>query len=131
MVGDANLSTITINGKETTALIDSGSQVSVVTETFYSRMTPKPELMSLHEFDLELKAANSTRIPYSGYIQATIGSNILDMNIETILLVAPVSESHGSAHVIIGTNIIRYMKDLYSDECPDDKWKAAFLARTV
>jgi hypothetical protein len=128
MVGDANLSTITINGKETTALIDSGSQVSVITENFYTKMTPKPELMSLKEFDLELKAANGTNIPYSGYIQATITSEIFDMEMETILLVAPVSESHGSAHVIIGTNIIRHMKDMCSDECPDDKWKAAFHA---
>ncbi|KAH3852783.1 hypothetical protein DPMN_095303 [Dreissena polymorpha] len=63
MVGDANLSTITINGKETTALNDSGSQVSVVTENLYTKMTPKPDLMSLKEFDLELKAANGTNIP--------------------------------------------------------------------
>ena len=55
MVGNANLSTITINGKETTALIDSGSQVSMVTDKFYNEMTPKPELMSLNKFNLELK----------------------------------------------------------------------------
>ncbi|KAH3738140.1 hypothetical protein DPMN_044768 [Dreissena polymorpha] len=51
------------------------------------------------------------------------------MNIETILLVAPVGESHGSTHVIIGTNMIRHKKDMCSDECPDKKWKAALKAK--
>ncbi|KAH3887982.1 hypothetical protein DPMN_012004 [Dreissena polymorpha] len=120
MIGDANLFTITIKGKETTALIDSGSQVSVVAEMFYNEMTTKPELMSLNEFNLALKAGNGTQISYSGYYQANIGSNILDVKIEAILLDSPVGCSHVSAHVIIGTNIIRQMKHMCSDDCPDD-----------
>ncbi|KAH3791542.1 hypothetical protein DPMN_145030 [Dreissena polymorpha] len=105
MVGDAYLSTIAITHtakRQPTALIDSGSQISVVTEMF--NMTPKPALISLNEFNLELKAARYTHIPYSGFILANIRSKIVDMKVETILLVAPVDESNSSAHVIISTD---------------------------
>ena len=51
MIGDANLDEIRINGQETTALIDSGSQVSIITELFYNMISPKPDMHSIDAFN--------------------------------------------------------------------------------
>jgi len=105
MIGDANLDQIKLNGIHTTALIDSGSQVSTITEVYYEGMSPKPELYTLEDFGLELKCANGSTIPYPGYIFADIETEFTDKPIQTILLIVPVKEYHGTAHVLLGKNV--------------------------
>ncbi|KAH3780720.1 hypothetical protein DPMN_158541 [Dreissena polymorpha] len=89
MIGDANLDKIKLDGHDTTALIDSGSQVSTI-EIFYNTMLPKPILHSMDEFGVELKCANGSSIPYSGYIFANVETEFTQKSIETVLLVVPV-----------------------------------------
>ena len=110
MIGDANLDKIKLDGHDTTALIDSGSQVSTITEIFYNTMLPKPIFHSMDEFGVELNCANGSSIPYKGYIFANVETEFTQKPIETVLLVVPVQKYYGTAHVLLGKNVLREMK---------------------
>ena len=55
MVDRENEGVVYINGKETRALVDTASSVSTETETFLNTLDPKPEIMSIEDFDPEIK----------------------------------------------------------------------------
>jgi len=128
MIGDANLDQIRINGHETTALIDSGSQVSTITEVFYNMMSPKPDMHSMDEFNLSLKSANGSEIPYKGYIFANVETSFTTEAMPTILLVVPVVEYHGTAHVLLGQNILRELKPVAENITLNNVWQAGFMS---
>ena len=107
MIGDPNLTDIKISGILVKALIDSGSQVSSITGEFYDNMDHKPELNSMDDFQIDLKGANGMTVPYTGYIEASIETQLTSTPILTVLLVIPVSQYHGVAPVLLGTNLIR------------------------
>ena len=74
MVGSANVGRILICGVETAGLIDSGSMISTIAESFYRSMDPVPELGDTKDFgiDLAVYGANGSRIAYCSYIKADV-----------------------------------------------------------
>ena len=72
MVGSANEGLISICGVETRGLIDSGSMITSISESFYKSLNPIAELKNIKEFGLSVLSANGTQLPYRGYIEAEI-----------------------------------------------------------
>ena len=70
-----------IQGMETSALLDTGSMVSTVSETFYENLPDRPELKSMDDFGIEITGANGGSIPYIGYIEVDIKSPELETSI--------------------------------------------------
>ena len=66
LVGSANESTVIFCGTETTALIDSGSMVTTVSEDYLQSLHPTPTLYDLD--NLILKGPDGKSLPYLGYI---------------------------------------------------------------
>ncbi|KAH3747331.1 hypothetical protein DPMN_181756 [Dreissena polymorpha] len=129
MIGDPNLTDIKINGILVKALIDSGYQVSSsITEEFYDNMDHKPELNSMDDFQKDLKGANGKTVPYTGYIEASIETQLTSTPILTILLVIPVSQYHGVAPVLLGTNLIRNIQQFRNTDNLPDGWEAAMMS---
>ena len=61
-----------LNGKETIALWDTGSQISIISSDFLKRHFPCMQSQSLEEIlgtSLELRAVNNSPIPYSGFVE--------------------------------------------------------------
>ena len=108
MVGRVNTAKITLNGEEIEALIDSGSQVSTITEKLYNNLKRKPDLHQMEDFQLELRSANGGIIPYTGYIHTEIKVSMFEP-ISVILLVVPLEYS-GKTNVLTGTNVIREIR---------------------
>ena len=130
LVGSANETIIRIDGTETKSLIDSGSMISTIAESFYNLLPNKPILHSINDFHLEVKSANGSICPYLGYIESTIESYSISCEpINTLLLVVPTTEYHHRVPVLLGTNVIRVIKDhsTATDSVPD-VWKAAFMS---
>ena len=71
-VGKCPVVTVTMGGIDVSSLLDTGSQVSTVTESFFRQnIAPDDsELASCHW--LKLKAANGLAIPYIGYIELDV-----------------------------------------------------------
>lgn len=93
MVGGVNTTKITLNGENIEALIDSGSQVSTITEKLYNNLKRKPDLHQMEDFQLQLRSANGGIIPYTGYIHTEIKVSMMFEPIAVILLVVPLEYS--------------------------------------
>ena len=65
-----NESTVIINGLKTSALVDSGSEITTVSDEFYKEMIPQPYLHPMEEF--KIQGASGNTIPYSGVILCEI-----------------------------------------------------------
>lgn len=80
-------------GIETSALVDSGSNITTVCEEFYQSLSHRPELKSLSDFDLEVECAGGNTLPYTGYIEASLQVPFLPhSDIEVPVLVVPTTE---------------------------------------
>ena len=67
MIGKGNESLININNVEIKALLDSGSQISTITEECLKQLHPQPEIRSLDDFELDIRSAGGHSVPYKGY----------------------------------------------------------------
>ncbi|MCG7876441.1 MAG: pol polyprotein, partial [Candidatus Thiodiazotropha endolucinida] len=128
MVGPANVGKIVICGTETTGLIDSGSMVSSISESFYQSMDPVPELGDTKDFGLDLAVygANGSRLAYLGYIVADVSVPSLGpIKYGVPILVVKDTEYNKSVPAIIGTNIIREYVEQCSNTDTPVEWKTA------
>ena len=57
-----------INGKSASALIDSGSMITTLSEEFYNSLDPKPDFVDIGQFNLKIEAACGNTVSYSGCI---------------------------------------------------------------
>ncbi|KAH3713691.1 hypothetical protein DPMN_073488 [Dreissena polymorpha] len=128
MIGEPILTDIKINRIPVKALIDEGSLISSITEDFYNNMDHKPELNSMDDFELDLNRANDMKVPYTGYIETSIETELTSTPILTVLLVIPVSKYHGVAPVLVGTNLIRNIQQCRNTENLPDEWEAAMTS---
>ena len=130
IVGKGNEDKVFINKVETRALIDSGSMISTVTEEFLEHLEPKPEILPLENFDLDIKVAGGYSLPYKGYVTVNVTVPFLrHEQINVPMLVVPLTEYTETVPVIVGTNIIRQFKSASSDDSDvPEGWKLAMTS---
>ena len=120
-----------LNGINTLALIDSGSQITTVSEDFYNSLTPKPILYSVNELGIRVEAAGGHTLSYLGAIAVNIEVPFLGKQvIETGALVLPTMDYSMNVPVIVGTNAIAKCRDKCeknTEELPN-QWRNAFIA---
>lgn len=133
-VGKCPIVEIKIKGVNTSCLLDTGSQVSTLTESFFrdSLSDHSQQMLSTSGW-LKLTAANGLDIPYLGY---------LELDVETMGMVLPdcgfliVKDSPNSSTVpgLIGMNIISRCRQIVHAEFDttlnghlDSDWREAFL----
>ncbi|KAK3088701.1 hypothetical protein FSP39_022540 [Pinctada imbricata] len=128
LVGSTNESEVFVNGCKTMALIDTGSMVTSVSYSFYEKLMPSPELHDMREFELTVKGANDSVLPYLGYIEADISIPSLNDNTFTIpLLVVPDTEYNFKVPIIVGTNAIRLFRNTELRGMVPEAWQNAFV----
>ena len=105
---------ITISNTDIKCLIDTGSMVSTITESFYVKYLST--IPVIQEQFITLRAANGLDIPYVGYIETDIivhGHAVKDRG---ILIVKDVSGREIPG--LIGMNIISQCRDVFMSEIP-------------
>ena len=66
LVGEANESKVIVEGQETRALLDSGSQLSSISWTWVKKLNLEPkQLQSI----LPIEGSGSLEVPYLGYVE--------------------------------------------------------------
>ena len=107
MVGSSNECDIMIEGIECKALLDTGSCVSTLSQSFYDSHFKHIPLHPVEDI-LKLECADGSSMPYSGYVTLEITSaGIPSDNIqECIFLVVPETDYNKTVPVLIGTNIL-------------------------
>lgn len=107
LVGEVNQVAIKINSKDTQALLDTGSVVSVISESFYKDHLLDTELQPLQEI-LRIECADGEDLPYLGYIIAELDLEGLPKagKQDSLFLIVPDTKFSARTPVIIGTNIL-------------------------
>jgi transposase InsO family protein len=105
MVGESNEAYISLNGKGGMALIDTGSSVSSISQSFYDAEFSDVPLKSLQEI-IMIEGASGHYVPYSGYVELKldIASNLFDK--DCLFLVVKDTNYSAEVPVLIGTNIL-------------------------
>ena len=104
LVGSANEAVIRINGFDCKCLLDTGSQVSTVSEDLCDRLnlTVQP----LNNI-LKLTDAGGSQLYYSGFVEASLHlTDLGDFSIESLLLVVPHTSYHDTIPVLLGKNVL-------------------------
>ena len=128
MIGPENEGFINISGTDTRGLIDTGSMVSSVSESFYNELNPRPVLRHLSDFNLSITAANGQGIPYIGYILTTVSVSHFGTTLRNMpILVVSNTSYNQKVPCLIGTNIISRCKLNRDNSKPvPEPWQMAF-----
>lgn len=118
LVGPSLDTEATIEGSKVSCLIDSGSQVSIVSETFYRS---KLSHVTLEELSSELKVvgAGGNVVPYLGFVRVNVSMSKdvvgVGEGVNALMLVCPDTDFSQRVPVIIGTNVLRNLAGLCRD----------------
>lgn len=115
LVGSKITTQVVVGSEEVNCLLDSGSQVTTVRESFYKQHLSEQTIKSLHDL-LEVEGANGQLVPYLGYVEMTITfpKDFIGtpMDVTTLALVVP---DTSQSLVLISTNTLDVLFDLYAE----------------
>ena len=104
----------------TRALLDTGSTVTTISDSFYRQHIYHLPIQPLDTI-LSLSCANGESLPYLGYIVAGIelsgvpSCQYLD---KCLMLVVPSTEYHRAVPLLIGTNVLTVLMSITKDAYP-------------
>ena len=131
LVGRDNASEISINGKQTVGLIDTGSMTSTIAKEFLFSLCPVTQIYTIEELGLQVNVANGQTLDYSGctVVQVSVPC-IGESTVLVPCLVVPMTEYKKEVPVIVGTNIINRVYQHTTDGTDDfpTEWATAFKA---
>ena len=112
LIGNSSEVEVSINGIPTLALLDTGSTVSTISYTFYKTHLSDHHIHSIDNM-FNLRCANGSELPYSGYIEAEVDSPGLpaSQSQPCLFLIVDDTVYHDKIPIIIGTNIMQTLKE--------------------
>ena len=124
-VGECPEVTIKLGGADAGCLIDTGAEVSTITESFYrENLAQGWELIDISSF-IQVSASQGTDIPYLGYIELTLTAWDHHFSQLGFLVVknptnTPVERRKERIPVVLGSNVMRdvqaQLKQIYGDK---------------
>ena len=109
MVGTSNEAIAIINGKRCKCLLDTGSQITTLSKSFYESHFPNVPLHSINDF-LRVEGANGQSVPYLGYVELSIrlpGSLPSPVDIHAPVLIVHDTPYNRNVPMCVGTNVIQ------------------------
>ena len=113
-MGEANESKVIVEGQETQALLDSGSQLSAISWTWVKRLKLEPkQLQSI----LQIEGSGGLEVPYLGYVEVHLETpDVKAFNQDVLLLIVPDSIHTRSTPITLGTLNINIAIKLATEE---------------
>ena len=101
LVGEANESKVIVEGQETRALLDSGSQLSAISWTWVKKLNLEPkQLQSI----LWIEGSGGLEVPYLGYVEVQLKiPEVKAFNHDILLLIVPDSAHMQYTPITLGT----------------------------
>lgn len=111
LVGSATEAEVWINGIQTSALLDTGSCISAISETFFKEhLQETTELQPLKNI-VNVECADGSELPYLGLVEVELTTDgVPDTSSQKCLfLVTPETKYSSKVPILIGTNILNEM----------------------
>ena len=101
LVGEANESTVMVEGQEASILLDSGSQLSAISLDWVKKLKLKPQqLQSI----LQIEGSGGLEVPYLGYVEAHLKiPDTKAFDLDVLLLIVPDSAHTQHTPITLGT----------------------------
>ena len=132
LIGRINTSPIFLEGHLVTSLLDTGSQLSMISRLFCEQhgleIQPLSKLVGCD-------AVNGTEIEYEGYVELNFQVPGRNFSEDHLFLVVPPIEYHKEIPAIVGTYVldryIEYLKEIGAHVLPtlDSSWQSTYYAR--
>lgn len=117
LVGSKRTASLTIDGVHSVCLLDSGSQVTTVSETFHKLHLPARPIQSVAKL-LDIEGAGGQQVPYLGYIELNLcfPKEITGRpeEVNTLALIVPDCRSNQEIPVLIGTNVLDVLYEAFT-----------------
>ncbi|KAH3741842.1 hypothetical protein DPMN_048571 [Dreissena polymorpha] len=125
-----------LNGCLFTALIDSGSMVTTISENGLKSLSEKPQIIPLDTLGLKLSTADGSLLKYCGYVEGTICvPSMSNIAFDVPILVIKDNSFNRNCPVSVGTNVIRLVRDIIvshdSSEVIPEEWNIAIASLNV
>ncbi|KAL6489612.1 hypothetical protein MHYP_G00033530 [Metynnis hypsauchen] len=132
-IGKCPIVDLKLSGIPAHCLLDTGSQVSTITDKFFKEHIGDSENMLATTSWLKIAAANGLGIPYQGYVELEVETMGLKIPNCGFLVLKPSANSVVSEECIIGMNVICRCRQLVAAEFDsvlggslDSGWRTAF-----
>lgn len=113
LVGEPCDSEAWLDGVQCNCIIDTGSQVTIISQSFYSRYLTHRQLFSIKEA-LDIEGAAGQKVPYVGYVEVDVqfpkNTCGTDKNFHILALVSPDQSYNTEYPLLVGTNTLRPMR---------------------
>ena len=121
LIGPANEALVLVGGMLKTALLDTGAQVSLITNVLCEELKlPIKELGGI----LNLTGPSGALIPYLGYVEVNIRIPKQEFDEDILMLVIEPNGYHERVPMCLGIQVLRSaMKKLEKREDMEDSWK--------
>ena len=133
LIGPLNESVIKLDGIPALSLLDTGSQVSCIAESFYKDKMSHIAIQPLTTL-LQVEGVGGNLLPYSGVIEVemTFPSRVLGeaKTLNGLLLVTPDTSYNARCPILLGTNVItnclKFHENFLNEPSLPQAWKVAF-----
>ena len=138
LIGDVNITDVKIEGVDTKGLVDTGAQISAITQSFAEtlklRVHPLSRLMGPN-FKLEIEGSGGCDVPYQGYVEVNLKlPDIQKYNQNVVMLIVNDSQFGTKVPIQLGTNIIDEALRVITDkelEKGEQQWRRAKLSSAI
>ena len=142
MVGTANEAVAIINGNRCKCLLDTGSQITTLSKSFYESHFPNVPLRSIDDF-LRVEGANGQPVPYLGYVEVSIrlpGSLPQPFDVDAPVLIVHDTPYNKKVPLCVGTNVIQacvdrgvslFGEDFVTNKQTDPIWQVVYKCMQV
>ena len=133
-VGAKCTAQIRIGDVQTSCLLDTGSQVTTVSHSFFQKHLPDHQISSLSDL-LEVEGANGQSVPHLGYVELCVAFPKefvgVGVQVPTLALVVPDTRTGPQPHVLIGTNALDVLYETASEDAAESPESASYGYRAV
>ena len=127
MNGTANECVAAVNGRACLALLDTGSQITSISESFYKKHLSDCVIHPVESL-LRVVGAAGQDVPFLGYVDVEVEFPVEEAGVcsclQALVLVVPDNAYNQRVPLVIGTNVVRECKD----RC-EEQGGAGFLQR--
>ena len=133
LIGPANEAMVYVDGKLKKALLDTGAQVSLITEDLCEELGL--DILPLDQGKINLTGPAGTRIPYAGYVEVNLQIPDQDFNEDVLMLVIEPTGYHQKVSLCLGIGILRSamrkFKPKQDEEVPEAWENIQYALRTA